>query len=83
MFSMANMVKPGYFNMARIGEVTTPGLTFFITLPGPMAALDAWEARRRAHRAAGLDALRGWPHQGTEPPEVTAARARLAPPNPR
>ncbi|HJP98021.1 MAG TPA: cell division protein ZipA [Rhodanobacteraceae bacterium] len=43
-FSMANMVKPGYFNMARIADLTTPGLTFFITLPGPLAALDAWEA---------------------------------------
>jgi cell division protein ZipA len=43
-FSMANMVKPGYFNMARIADVATPGLTFFITLPGPLAALDAWEA---------------------------------------
>lgn len=43
-FSMANMIKPGYFNMARIGELTTPGVTFFITLPGPLAALDAWEA---------------------------------------
>ncbi|HET7610153.1 MAG TPA: cell division protein ZipA [Rhodanobacteraceae bacterium] len=43
-FSMANMIKPGYFNMARIAELTTPGVTFFITLPGPLAALDAWEA---------------------------------------
>lgn len=43
-FSMANMVKPGYFNMARIADLTTPGLTFFITLPGPLSALDAWEA---------------------------------------
>ncbi|MGH8216268.1 MAG: cell division protein ZipA [Rhodanobacteraceae bacterium] len=43
-FSMANMIKPGYFNMVRIGELTTPGVTFFITLPGPLAALDAWEA---------------------------------------
>jgi cell division protein ZipA len=43
-FSMANMIKPGYFNMARIGDLTTPGVTFFITLPGPLAALDAWEA---------------------------------------
>ncbi|HJR14453.1 MAG TPA: cell division protein ZipA [Rhodanobacteraceae bacterium] len=43
-FSMANMMKPGYFDMARIGELTTPGLSFFITLPGPLAALDAWEA---------------------------------------
>lgn len=43
-FSMANMVKPGYFDMGRIGELKTPGVTFFITLPGPLAALDAWEA---------------------------------------
>lgn len=43
-FSMANMMKPGYFDMTRIGELATPGLTFFITLPGPLPALDAWEA---------------------------------------
>ncbi|MGN6788344.1 MAG: cell division protein ZipA [Rhodanobacteraceae bacterium] len=43
-FSMANMMKPGYFDMARIGELDTPGITFFITLPGPLPALDAWEA---------------------------------------
>lgn len=43
-FSMANMVKPGYFDMGRIGDLTTPGVTFFITLPGPLSALDAWEA---------------------------------------
>ncbi len=43
-FSMANMVKPGYFPMDRIGELTTPGVIFFATLPGPLPALDAWEA---------------------------------------
>jgi cell division protein ZipA len=43
-FSMANMVKPGYFDMARIAELETPGVTFFATLPGPVSALDAWEA---------------------------------------
>ena len=42
--SMANMMKPGYFDMGRIGDLATPGVTFFITLPGPLAALDAWEA---------------------------------------
>lgn len=42
-FSMANMVKPGYFDMPRIGELATPGITFFITLPGPFSALDAWD----------------------------------------
>lgn len=43
-FSMANMIKPGYFDMARIAELSTPGVTFFATLPGPVSALDAWEA---------------------------------------
>jgi len=43
-FSMANMVKPGYFDMARIAELDAPGVTFFATLPGPVSALDAWDA---------------------------------------
>lgn len=43
-FSMANMVKPGHFDMARIAELATPGVTFFATLPGPVSALDAWDA---------------------------------------
>lgn len=43
-FSMANMVKPGYFDMDNIGELSTPGVTFFATLPGPLPALDAWDA---------------------------------------
>lgn len=43
-FSMANMVKPGIFDMSRIDELRTPGLTFFMTLPGPLTALDAWDA---------------------------------------
>jgi cell division protein ZipA len=42
-FSVANMVKPGSFDMRRVHEIETPGITFFMTLPGPMAALDAWE----------------------------------------
>lgn len=43
-FSVANMVKPGNFDMQAIHSVDTPGLTFFMTLPGPMSALDAWDA---------------------------------------
>ena len=43
-FSMANMVKPGNFDMTRIGDVETPGVTFFMALPGPLPALDAWDA---------------------------------------
>jgi cell division protein ZipA len=42
-FSVANMVKPGSFDLRQVHEIDTPGITFFMTLPGPMAALDAWE----------------------------------------
>lgn len=43
-FSVANMVKPGSFDLARIDAASTPGLGFFMTLPGPLNALDAWDA---------------------------------------
>ena len=42
-FSVANMVKPGNFDMGRIAQLQTPGLSLFMTLPGPLPALDAWE----------------------------------------
>lgn len=42
-FSMASMVKPGSFDMARVGALRTPGVTFFMTLPGPLPALDSWD----------------------------------------
>jgi cell division protein ZipA len=42
-FSVANMVKPGSFDLRRVHEIDTPGITFFMTLPGPLGALDAWE----------------------------------------
>lgn len=43
-FSVANMLKPGSFDMAHIETLATPGLGFFMTLPGPVSALDAWDA---------------------------------------
>ncbi|HUD40440.1 MAG TPA: cell division protein ZipA [Dokdonella sp.] len=43
-FSMAQITRPGSFDMARIDQLTTPGVTLFMTLPGPVPALDAWEA---------------------------------------
>lgn len=44
LFSMANMVKPGNFDMREIETLQTPGVSFFMTLPGPLPALDAWDA---------------------------------------
>lgn len=42
-FSVANLVKPGYFDLRTIRELQTPAVNFFITLPGPISALDAWD----------------------------------------
>ena len=42
-FSVANLVKPGAFDLRAIKELQTPGVNFFITLPGPISALDAWD----------------------------------------
>ncbi|MGN2251961.1 cell division protein ZipA [Frateuria sp. GZRe12] len=43
-FSVANMLKPGNFDLTRLDGLRTPGLSFFMTLPGPLSALDAWDA---------------------------------------
>lgn len=43
-FSAANMLKPGQFDMREIASLETPGLSLFMTLPGPLSALDAWDA---------------------------------------
>ncbi|MBX3725661.1 MAG: cell division protein ZipA [Xanthomonadales bacterium] len=44
LFSMANIAKPGSFDLRDLARLTSPGLTFFMTLPGPMPALDAWNS---------------------------------------
>jgi cell division protein ZipA len=43
-FSVANLVKPGSFDMSQIQDLRTPGISFFMALTGPLSALDAWEA---------------------------------------
>lgn len=42
-FSVANMVKPGSFDLRDLESLKTPGLSFFMTLPGPLSGLDAWD----------------------------------------
>ena len=54
-FSVANIIKPGSFDMARIAEVQTPAIAFFLTLPAPVPALDAWDTMApAAQRMADL-----------------------------
>lgn len=43
-FSMANIAKPGNFDLRHLAALETPGLSFFMTLPGPLSALDAWNS---------------------------------------
>lgn len=43
-FSMANVIQPGYFDLERIDTLTTPGVSFFLTLPGPVSAVQAWDS---------------------------------------
>ena len=58
-FSVANIMKPGSFDMADIQSMETPAIAFFLTLPAPLPALDAWEmmlptAQRMAELLNGL-----------------------------
>lgn len=42
-FSVANIMKPGSFDMTQIQSLETPALAFFLTLPAPVNALEAWD----------------------------------------
>lgn len=42
-FSVANAVKPGTFNLYDMQDMQTPGLSFFMSLPGPEKALEAFD----------------------------------------
>src|SRR3546814_17935122 len=71
-FSVATIMKPGSFDMAQIQSLETPALAFFLTLPAPLNAHDAWEARdplarRMAHLLHGV-VLTGSRHARRPPP---------------
>ena len=42
-FSVANMVEPGTFNLEDINSFQTPGVTFFMALPGPEDPVGAFD----------------------------------------
>lgn len=47
-FSVANIQNQGSFRMSEIQSMETPAIAFFLTLPAPMPALDAWEMMQPA-----------------------------------
>jgi cell division protein ZipA len=57
-FSLANAAKPGYFERDAWNTFETTGLALFMTLPGPVYALDGWDAMLATARRIGelLDA---------------------------
>lgn len=43
MFSAANVVEPGIFDLDRMSEFSTPGICIFMKLPGPKRPIHAFE----------------------------------------
>lgn len=42
-FSVANMMQPGVFDIDNMSDISTPGLVFFLTLPGPDDMMTAFD----------------------------------------
>ncbi len=42
-FSVANAVEPGYFDPEKIDTLSTPGVSFFMSLPGPKDYMKAFD----------------------------------------
>lgn len=52
-FSVSSMVEPGHFDPATIEDYTTPGLSFFMIIPGPESPVAAFtEMLSTARRVA-------------------------------
>jgi cell division protein ZipA len=49
-FSVANILEPGTFDMAEVEDFRTPGVCFFMRLPGPENPVDAFEDMHRVAR---------------------------------
>lgn len=58
LFSVANILEPGWFDLEQIASFDTPGVAFFMRLPGPYNGLATFEqmlatAREVAERLGG------------------------------
>ena len=75
-FSLANAVKPGFFDKEAWNTFETSGLALFLTLPGPTLALDGWDAMlATARRMAEI--LRVELHDGDHTPFTRQKEAEI------
>jgi cell division protein ZipA len=49
-FSVANLMEPGSFDLARASETKIPGMSFFMILPGPGDGVDRFDDMVRTAR---------------------------------
>jgi len=42
-FSVANAIEPGYFDPDKLDDLSTPGVSFFMSLPGPKDYMKAFD----------------------------------------
>lgn len=60
-FSVANMMQPGVFDIDNMADMSTPGLVFFLSLPGPEDMIKAFdymlETAQAVARNLGADVL--------------------------
>tara|TARA_B100000767_G_scaffold258072_1_gene266474 strand:- start:1619 stop:2389 length:771 start_codon:yes stop_codon:yes gene_type:complete len=80
-FSLANMIEPGTFNIDDINSFRTPGVTFFMTLPGPKDPLTAFDCMIETANClvSNLDAtLLDEDHTAASTKSIKAYRSRVS-----
>lgn len=80
-FSVASAVKPGTFDLGAMENFTTPGLSLFLQLPGPVAGVEAFDdlvntAERLAAELGGV--LRDHDHHAVTHQMLMHVRQQLA-----
>lgn len=80
-FSLANMLEPGTFDVQRISKFVSPGLVLFMRLPGPFGGRVAFELMlKSAQKIADIleGTLKDDKHQLLTPQTIHLLRERIA-----
>ncbi len=80
-FSIANMLEPGTFDVQRISKFVSPGLVLFMRLPGPFGGRVAFELMlKSAQKIADIleGTLEDDKHQLLNPQTIHLLRERIA-----